>query len=152
MCAQTCTLHVHVHVYMYFCVLYMYMYIRVPVFASCKTFTFTMYISSRHFHETSWYKLTEQLSLFYFHSPLLPFLLPPYFPFLSTSSSSLSLLPFPLSPCKVGTKERKPGPFGGVFSQPPPTEEGPAPQAYLARPGLRVWTADESGKVRVQLH
>jgi hypothetical protein len=53
---------------------------------------------------------------------------------------------------QVGTKERKSGSFGGCFSRSSPPEKGdPAPVAFLARPGLRIWTADESGKVRRHL-
>ena len=42
---------------------------------------------------------------------------------------------------QVGTKDRKSGVFGGSFSL-------SGDKAYLARPGLRVWTADNKGKVR----
>ena len=52
---------------------------------------------------------------------------------------------------KVGTKERKSGSFGGCLSlcSPPDGAEGEAPVivAHLARPGLRMWTADNTGKV-----
>lgn len=56
---------------------------------------------------------------------------------------------------KVGTKERKSGSFGGCFSRGFSSEEeeeeegegSPGVVAYLARPGLRMWTADNTGKV-----
>lgn len=48
---------------------------------------------------------------------------------------------------QVGTKERKPGSFGGCLSVSEEEEGGSVPVAYLARPGLRMWTADETGKV-----
>ena len=44
------------------------------------------------------------------------------------------------APLQVGMKERRPGNFGGCFS-------GGGTVSYLARPGLRLWTADVSGKV-----
>lgn len=43
---------------------------------------------------------------------------------------------------QVGRKDRKVGPYGGVFVQ-------DGSRAYLARPGLRLWVADNMGKVCV---
>ena len=41
---------------------------------------------------------------------------------------------------QVGRKDRKPGQYGGCLVQ-------GGEKAYVARPGLRLWSADSTGKV-----